>query len=124
MQKRDVNKGVIINEEFQEEEVLPAAQVREDRSKAPQNVAIKQVDWLRHGAATGCPNASMPAITGGAKPEDQTVRRVSRDSERHSQIPKRAKISLRRSTRGYRDGWQSQLREQVRILQRGSWMSR
>ena len=55
MQRSGVNKGATIHEEICEGEALPPTQAREERTRAPQNIAIRQADWLRHGGATGCP---------------------------------------------------------------------
>ena len=67
MQRSGVNKGAIINEEFREGEFLPPTQAREDRTRAPQNIAIRQADWLRHGGTTGCPKCIHARDNGWGK---------------------------------------------------------
>ena len=55
MQRSGVNRGPTTNEEFIEGEAHPPTVAREHRTRAPQNIAIRQADWLRHGGTTGCP---------------------------------------------------------------------
>ena len=67
MQRSGVNKGPTTNEEFLEGEVLPPTLAREDRTRAPQNIAIRQADWLRHGGTTGCPKCIHARDNGWGK---------------------------------------------------------
>ena len=67
MQRSGVNKGATIHEEFGEGEVLPPTPAREDRTRAPQNIAIRQADCLRHGGTTGCPKCIHARDNGWGK---------------------------------------------------------
>ena len=67
MQRSGVNRGATTNEEFLEGDVLPQTEAREDRARAPQNIAIRQADWLKHGGTTGCPKCIHARDNGWGK---------------------------------------------------------
>ena len=85
MQRSGVNKGATIHEEFGEGEVLPPTPAREHRTRASQNVAIRQADWLRHGGTTGCPKCIHARDNGWGKAGG------AHSSERRSKLLKKAR---------------------------------
>ena len=55
MQRRDPHRGALIDENFQEGDVLHPAERQEPRTRAPHSIAIRRADWLRYASTTGCP---------------------------------------------------------------------
>ena len=99
MQTSGVNKGAIINEEFREKSSHPRKSVKIDPGHH-RTLRSSKPTGSDTAAPLGPPNASTPVSTDWAKPEDRTARRALRDSERRLRLPKKAKTSLRRRTRG------------------------